>query len=88
MSLQAVQAELKIRERYLKALEENDFTAIPGEVYARGFLRSYAKFLGLDAETLLQAMPHMVYGSEDEDAPRMETQHADAAAPMRRKSVV
>ncbi len=40
----------KIRGRYLRALEEEDFDALPAETYVRGFLRSYAEFLGLDGQ--------------------------------------
>jgi hypothetical protein len=43
-----VQRELRIRKRYLEALEGERFELLPGEVYARGFLREYAEFLGLD----------------------------------------
>ena len=57
MSLASVQQELHIRERYLEALEQDDFEQFPGMVYARGFLRSYARYLGLDAEALLARMP-------------------------------
>ncbi len=57
MSIGAVQQELHIRERYLEALEHDDFDQFPGNVYARGFLRSYARYLGLDAEALLERMP-------------------------------
>lgn len=44
-----------VRESYLAALEEEDFAALGSEVYARGFLRTYARFLGLDPEPLLEA---------------------------------
>ncbi len=57
MSIAAVQQELHIRERYLEALELDDYDQFPGDVYARGFLRSYARYLGLDAEALLARMP-------------------------------
>lgn len=80
LSLHDVQTELKIRERYLQALEESDYAAIPGEVYARGFLRSYARLLGLDADALLMAMPHPEFSSEDEDeAPKRKPR---ASAPV------
>jgi len=48
LELDAVQRELRIRKRYLEALESERFELLPGEVYARGFLREYAEFLGLD----------------------------------------
>jgi len=48
LSIEEVQAETKIRRRYLEALEAGDEGPIPGEVYVKGFLRFYANFLGLD----------------------------------------
>ncbi len=48
LSLKEAQAETKIRQKYLEALEEGDESAMPGEVYCKGFLRSYAEYLGLD----------------------------------------
>lgn len=56
LSLREVQMELKIRQRYLEALETENLDLLPGRVYARGFLRSYARFLGLDAEPLVDAL--------------------------------
>ncbi len=47
-----VERDTKIRSRYLTALEEGDFTDLPGDVYARGFLRNYASYLGLDADEI------------------------------------
>ena len=46
-------AETRVRESYLAALEEEDFGALGGDVYVKGFLRSYARFLRLDPEPLL-----------------------------------
>jgi cytoskeletal protein RodZ len=43
-----VQKGIRIRERYLIALEEERWELLPGEAYAKGFLRTYAEFLGLD----------------------------------------
>jgi cytoskeletal protein RodZ len=40
----------RLRGRYLAALERDDFDALPGRVYARAFLRTYADALGLDAD--------------------------------------
>lgn len=53
MSLDDVQAATKIRKRYLQALEDGDWSVLPGEVYARGFVRTYAEHLGLDGHALL-----------------------------------
>lgn len=45
----------RIRSSYLEALEQERFDELGGSVYAKGFLRSYASFLGLDPEPLLEA---------------------------------
>ena len=44
----------KIRVRYLRALEAEDWGALPAPAYARGFLRTYASYLGLDADALVE----------------------------------
>lgn len=54
LSLKDVEAALSIRVKYLEALELGDYSIIPGEVYAKGFLRNYAKYLGLDADEMMQ----------------------------------
>ncbi len=50
LTLEDVEAQLRIRRRYLKALEQGDYAALPGDLQVRGFLRNYARFLGLSAE--------------------------------------
>lgn len=50
VSLEEVEEELKIRSKYLQALEEEDFSIMLPEVYVKGFLRNYAIYLGLDPE--------------------------------------
>ena len=42
-----------IKTKYLSALEEENFAAIPGEVYVKGFIRAYASYLGMDGEELV-----------------------------------
>ena len=55
LSLEQVAQETHIRARYIQALEDGDFAAMPSDVQARGFLRAYASYLGLDSGTLLAA---------------------------------
>jgi len=54
LSLDDVSEELHIRLEYLQALEHDDWDRLPGEVYGQGFLRSYARYLDLDADALVQ----------------------------------
>jgi cytoskeletal protein RodZ len=57
LSLRAVGDLTRIRAIYLQALEDERFDQLPGAVYARGFLRTYADALGLDADRLIDAYP-------------------------------
>ncbi|NLC77202.1 MAG: helix-turn-helix domain-containing protein [Clostridia bacterium] len=65
LSLADVERETKIRSRYLEALEAEQFDILPGTVYLFGFVRSYASFLGLDAEELVSLLKKQ-YQSDQE----------------------
>jgi cytoskeleton protein RodZ len=45
-----IETGTKIRGKYLQALEEEHFDVLPGETYIKGFLRTYAEYLGLDGQ--------------------------------------
>ncbi len=53
LDLVEVAAELNVRPQLVEALEGDDVSAFPAQVYARGLLRNYARLLGLDPESLL-----------------------------------
>jgi len=53
ISLEQAEEDTKIRKKYLQALEEGDYDVIPGRVYAKGFLRNYANYLGLNQEEVM-----------------------------------
>src|SRR2546428_2842441 len=53
LELREVERETRIRERYLAALEEERFERLPARAYAKGFLRVYADFLGLDGRLIV-----------------------------------
>jgi len=55
LTLSDVSEQLRIRAVYLAAIEEENWQAIGAAVYARGFLRTYARFLGLDPEESVAA---------------------------------
>lgn len=54
ITLKDIEGALSIRVKYLEALENGDYSIIPGEVYVKGFLRNYAGFLGLNAEEMIK----------------------------------
>jgi cytoskeleton protein RodZ len=71
VELDQVSAETRIRMRYLKALEEERFELLPGSAYAKGFLRTYADYLGLEGQVFV-----------DEYNARFEAEDAQPAPPQ------
>jgi cytoskeleton protein RodZ len=69
-----IELATKIRAKYIRALEEEDFDAIPGDAYVRGFLRTYSDYLGLDGEVYV-----------DEYASRFLTSWRDELPPPRER---
>lgn len=53
IDISEVEARTKIRAKYLRAIENEDWDLLPGTVYARSFLRTYGDFLGLDSRMLV-----------------------------------
>jgi cytoskeleton protein RodZ len=53
VTLKEITAATRISQRFLDAMEEEDWEKLPGGVFNRGFVRSVARYLGLDEEALL-----------------------------------
>lgn len=56
LSIEQVEAATRIRADHIRAMEEDRFDSLPAPVYASGFLRTYAAYLGLDADELLAGL--------------------------------
>jgi helix-turn-helix protein/uncharacterized protein DUF4115 len=54
LQLSDVERATNIRSKYLAALEDEQFDVLPGTAYVKGFLRTYANFLGLDGATFVE----------------------------------
>ncbi len=79
LSVADVQEATKIRARYLEAMEEGRFEALPGEVYVKGFLRSFAEAVGLSGDEVVAR-----YKAE---RARIETEKAREAHPDQGRDV-
>ena len=66
LELTEVELATKIRARYLRALEEETFEALPAQTYVKGFLRTYADYLGLDGQLYVDEF-NSRYASEADD---------------------
>ena len=64
-----VERDTKIRRKYLEALENEDWDVLPGPTYVKGFLRTYATYLGLDADALIDEYRRAVERSPAAEQP-------------------
>jgi cytoskeleton protein RodZ len=56
----------KIRSKYLRALEDEQFDVLPAQTYVKGFLRTYAEYLGLDGQLYVDEYNSRYVGGEEE----------------------
>lgn len=61
-----VESRTKIRGKYLRALEEEQFETLPAQTYVRGFLRTYAESLGLDGQLYVDEYNSRFVAGDDE----------------------
>ena len=54
LTLEQAAEDTRIREKFLRALENGDYQTLPGTVYTKGFLRNYAGYLRLDPDELIR----------------------------------
>jgi cytoskeleton protein RodZ len=72
LTVDAASEATKIRARYLRALEAEDWDAMPAPAYARGFLRTYAAYLGLDADGVVEEYRRATEAAPAEPPPAPE----------------
>jgi cytoskeleton protein RodZ len=66
-----IELATKIRAKYLRALEDEQFDVLPAQTYVKGFLRSYAEYLGLDGQLYVDEYnSRFVVGGEEDAPPR------------------
>ncbi len=63
-SLDYIEEETKIRKLYIDALERETFNVLPPRVYATGFVRRYSKFLGFNADEMVDEFQKLAYTDE------------------------
>ncbi|MDX1658457.1 MAG: DUF4115 domain-containing protein [Nitriliruptorales bacterium] len=84
-SVQDAADATRMRTEYIRALEDEEFGVFGGDVYAKGFLSTYARYLGLDPQPLLDEYRRYV-ASADYDASAIATSaepHGPKAPPPR-----
>ena len=80
IDISEIEAQTKIRAKYLRALENEEWDLLPGPTYVKSFLRTYADALDLDAKLLVDE-----YKLRHEHLSEVELQPINAAAPGRER---
>lgn len=68
IGLREISEQSKISIRYLQALESGRFDVLPAPVFAKGFLRQYSRYVGLDSEEVVNAYLAAKRSSEEEES--------------------
>jgi cytoskeletal protein RodZ len=80
LSLERISKELKVSQRLLEAIESDDFSKLPGDVFARSWVRQYARLVGLDEEEMGRAVRQLL---EPPPSPGYAPRLVESAAPAR-----
>jgi|tagenome__1003787_1003787.scaffolds.fasta_scaffold20838593_2 cytoskeletal protein RodZ len=89
LSFPQVEEDTKIRARYVRALEEEDFGVLPGATYTKGFLRAYADYLGLDGHLFIDEFNSRYHDPRrEDDRPIYPPSHRRVGGHKRETSIV
>ena len=69
LDITEVEADTKIRGKYLRALENEEWSLLPGATFVRSFLRTYGDYLGIDGRMLVEEFKLRHGGYDDRDLP-------------------
>jgi hypothetical protein len=86
LDLRDAEAGTKVRTKYLKALEDEQFDLLPAQTYVRGFLRAYAEFLGLDGQLYVDEFnSRYVVDDDGHGHPAIRARRTAPRVPRRRR---
>lgn len=83
VSLREISDQTRIATRYLEAIENNDYKVLPGGVFNKGFIKSFAKYVGVDDKEALDEYNQFVAqqgGDEEEQTPYDPRSNSDLLA--------
>ena len=83
VDIATLERDTKIRAKYLRALENEEWDTLPGPTYVKAFLRTYASYLGLDAEALVDEYRRTIERSPDSEQPTCSRSRFSSGAAVR-----
>ncbi len=81
MDLRDAAQQTRISINFLKAIEEEDFAKLPGDVFVKGFLKSYARFLQLSEDDVMKRYAELIRPAAGASSQKSEKAKAAAAPP-------
>jgi cytoskeleton protein RodZ len=86
IDISEVEARTKIRAKYLRAIENEEWDLLPGPVYVKSFLRTYGEFLGLDTRSLVDEYKRRYERPAEQDLRPITARSRDRERRRRRPS--
>jgi cytoskeleton protein RodZ len=87
IDINEVETRTKIRAKYLRAMENEEWDLLPGEVYVKSFLRTYGEYLGLDTRQLIDDFRRRYERLDDHELRPIAPLGRDRDRPPRRRGV-
>jgi cytoskeleton protein RodZ len=87
IDINEVETRTKIRAKYLRAMENEEWDLLPGEVYVKSFLRTYGEYLGLDTRQLIDDFRRRYERPSDHELRPIAPRGLDRDRPPRRRGV-
>lgn len=84
-SIEEASEALCIRKIYIKALEEDDYETLPPIPYGVGFVRSYAAYLGLNAQRIAQIYKQQAFPQKEKNTQTVVTEHTELTIPKKKQ---
>jgi cytoskeletal protein RodZ len=88
VSLEEISTATKISIRFLQAIENEELSKLPGGIFTRSFVRTYARYLGLDEERVLADCQLAGQPKPDVDLPRLAASRAMPHGPASRTRIM
>ena len=74
ISISEVAEQTRISSQYLEGIEADDYRTLPGGIFNKGFIKSFAKFVGIDEDEALQDYSRQL-SQQNEGQPEADTKH-------------
>lgn len=87
-SIEEASETLCLRKIYIKALEEDDYETLPPIPYGVGFVRSYAAYLGLNAQRIAQIYKQQAFPQKEKNVQTVVTEHTELTIPKKKLIVI